>query len=112
MAHSNRKLRSAQRRALRQAKKTSWITFIGTSRNKKLKNKDGGNKKRPPAAKIPTTVPVLRNGAANIELRMMHAGPTCGNRGCRRCLPTQRRAAQIAAIAALPPGNTKARRRK
>lgn len=86
MAHSNRKQRSLVRRAQKQSRKAEWATKIGTSRNKKLK---AGNtvRKRTPSAKVPTPVLVKVKGKLVTALRAIHAGPACGNTGCKRCAP-------------------------
>lgn len=86
MAHSNRKQRSALRKAQKQARKATWATLIGTSRNKKAKQA-GAVKRRPPAAKVPHPVKVKSKGKIVIADRMVHAGPPCGNTGCKRCAP-------------------------
>lgn len=86
MAHSNRKQRSAVRRSKKLARKATWATLIGTSRNKKAKQA-GAVKKRPPAAKKPYPVKVTIKGKVVIAPRMFHAGPECGNTGCKRCSP-------------------------
>lgn len=80
MAHSNRDKRKAERKAKKASRKAAWAEKIGSSRNRKKAKQSGG--KQPPTAKIPV---VIKNRNGDLVTRMFHAGPKCGNRGCRRC---------------------------
>lgn len=84
MAHSNRALRKAQRKAKKVSRKAAWVALIGTSRNRK-QSKQTGTKKMPLSAKIRQKVLVTVNGKVTTALRAVHAGAKCGNIGCKRC---------------------------